>query len=161
MRDRHRLQQTDPCSKSSLVAKRDTLAARETDLDGRQRALDQRERAIAERERKLAEHEATFAERDDALRTERDRMRDERDRLANMLALQSRATPSSDDEDDFGDLIVRKDYSPTLAADENSAPSPPIDGATLARVASRPSLVPRRPLEERRSMYVGSAGDAG
>ena len=137
---------SDARSKSSLVAKRDSLATRETELDGRQRALDQRERAIAERERKLADHEA--------MRGERDQMRDERDRLANLLALQSRGSPSSDDEDDFGDIIVRKDYSPTLAADENAAPSPPIDGATLARVASRPSLVPRRPLEERRSMCV-------
>ena len=93
-------------------------------------------------------------QRDEAMRGERDQLRDERDRLANLLALQSRGSPSSDDEDDFGDIIVRKDYSPTLAADENAAPSPPIDGATLARVASRPSLVPRRPLEERKSMCV-------
>lgn len=116
-----------------------------------------RETAVLERERVLITRE-----RD--LETERAELQQERVRLAQAFA-STTVTYQSSSSSGFSTSgtssgLSSRDTSPMVDQKENSAQSigSPVDmhhepGAskTLSRMSSRPSLVPRRPLEERRA----------
>lgn len=133
------------------------------------REVEAREAAVIERERQLS-----LRERD--LDLERNEVHNERLRLAAAYtsitsAYQSSSSSSGASYAGTSTAPSSRDTSPLMDQKENVLPTRNIQSAgipfpddsplasisesatkTLARVASRPSLVPRRPLEERRSM---------
>lgn len=113
----------------------------------REQAINDREQAVAERERMVEERESQLSEREKSIRAERDQLRDERNRMLAIL------TPPVE-YDDQSDTEME---SPTIRRSEdreNVSPLPTRPSLDIGKVACRPSLVPRRPLEERRSMCV-------
>lgn len=152
------------CSVSHSLCRHDEL------LKARQQ-VEAREAAVAERERQLS-----LRERD--MELERNELQNERLRLAaaytSITSAYHQSSSSSSGASYTGTSTApsSRDTSPLMDQKENillpvmniqSAGIPFPDDSplgsisesatkTLARVASRPSLVPRRPLEERRSM---------
>lgn len=133
-----------PCLQ--LAHSKDTLLIQRNGLQAREAALTERETAISERERQLADREQQLLERERGIRAERDQLRDERARLIAVLQPPVEYDDQSDGEIDSPTCI-------RLSEDrENVPPLPSRPSLDVGKIASRPSLVPRRPLEERRSM---------
>ena len=121
---------------------------REAQLEDRTRKLDHRQVSLDEREADLEERERALADRERVVQDQRDVMRSERNRLAAALGLRR---DSSSSEEDYGEVIEEGDVVDERANLENIPPRPVVEVPTLVKMASRQSLVPRRPLEERRS----------
>ena len=124
----------------------------------------------------MTERERQISLRERDLELERNELQNERLRLAAAYtsitsAYQSSSSSSGASYAGTSTAPSSRDTSPLMDQKENVLPIMHIQGAgtpfpddsplgsisesatkTLARVASRPSLVPRRPLEERRSM---------
>ena len=133
---------------------------RHGDLKLKQQHIELREAAMAERERLVS-----IRERD--LDIERNELHSERLRLvqafSNLSAYQSSSSsgastsgtstaPSSRDNSPLMDQKENIGLAPYIVTSTNETNPLESISKTIARVASRPSLVPRRPLEERRSM---------
>ncbi|CAD6589047.1 MAG: G2-specific serine/threonine protein kinase [Cyphobasidiales sp. Tagirdzhanova-0007] len=136
------------------------LAKMHGDLKLKQQHIELREAAMAERERLVS-----IRERD--LDIERNELHSERLRLvqafSNLSAYQSSSSsgastsgtstaPSSRDNSPLMDQKENIGLAPYIVTSTNETNPLESISKTIARVASRPSLVPRRPLEERRSM---------
>ena len=138
----------------------DALVSEREALTKREQALQQRELALAQllaKEAELAERERLVSLREKRVQVDKDALEDEKERLVQALAGSSltcsgTTTDSRSETSDslFDDQDFENRQPPSSASSINSE-----QGDAIKRVASRPSMVPRRgPLEERRSLYA-------
>lgn len=145
----------------------DSLLSERDGLNYREQALVAREQAIAAKEQQLAQREASLALREQHLSNDRALFEEEKEKLyaalggsavrsigGSSLSASTRSDSLLDVDGDEFDIENRGPTSISSAGSMGSSGNSE-QGEVIKRVASRPSLVPRRgPLEERRSMFV-------
>ncbi|GAA5929336.1 uncharacterized protein JCM15063_004123 [Sporobolomyces koalae] len=135
------------------------LQVRALELRKATRELRQRDQLCADREKDLLTRESSVLQREDAVFQRENALR----ALADQL--KEREHKVAEGERKLSDAIQTQ-RALALADRENQRPStlngyghgtasPSIDQEVVARVASRPSMVPRRPLDERRASNAG------
>lgn len=152
----------------------DSLLYEREGLNSREQTLAAREQAVVAKEQQLAQREASLSIREQHLSKDRALFEQEKEKLYAVLGGSSAAaaaarsiggsslsasTRSDSLLDDDGDEYDVENRGPTSISSAGSMGSSgnSEQGEVIKRVASRPSLVPRRgPLEERRSMFVVS-----
>jgi hypothetical protein len=110
------------------IYRNESLRTKRKALEAREAELVDRERMVAMRERQVAADQAQIAA--------------ERERLASAMASVAAANEA------------RAAAAAQTDEETENIPLPGGEDPRVSRVASRPSLVPRRPLEERKSTYV-------